>query len=414
MIAFHFPPCRGSSGLQRTLSFSRYLPRFGWHPIVLSANPNAYPDVGEDQVGDIPSSTIVNRAFALDAARHLSIRGRYLGWSALPDRWVSWVLGAVPAGLQLIRRYKPRVLWTTHPIPTAHLLGFILRRLTGLPWVADFRDPMTEFDSQTQRRFPNDPTVWQARSWVERMTIKHCTRAVFVAPTTMRMYADRYPETPGSHWALIPNGYNEENFSSAECSFRRPSQDRSCLLLLHSGLLYRTDRDPSAFFSALANLLKTGRISPSEVQVVFRATGHDDHYRQLIAKTGIGEIVTLQPVISYREALGEMLDADGLLIFQGQESNANIPAKLYEYLRAQRPILALVDPQGDTARALRAARVGTIVPMHSVEQISNGLLEFLKQVRAGTCATPSAADVMSYSRATRTKVLAKLFDTILS
>src|SRR5689334_11900077 len=96
MIAFHYPPCRGSSGLQRTLSFSRHLPAHGWTPIVLTANPRAYPQVGDDQLGDIPSTVQVERAFALDSARHLALRGHYLQWMALPDRWASWFFGAVP------------------------------------------------------------------------------------------------------------------------------------------------------------------------------------------------------------------------------------------------------------------------------------------------------------------------------
>src|SRR5215510_13823207 len=94
MIAFHYPPLRGSSGIQRTLKFSRYLPDYGWQPIILTAKPQAYPQVGEDQLHEIPESVPVIRAFALDTARHLSFRGYYLRRMALPDRWVSWWLGA--------------------------------------------------------------------------------------------------------------------------------------------------------------------------------------------------------------------------------------------------------------------------------------------------------------------------------
>src|SRR5262249_9172147 len=140
MIAYHYPPCRGSSGLQRTLGFTRYLPAHQWEPIVLTVRPMAYADVGHDQTEDVPATIAVRRTFALDTARHCGIGGRYLGWMALPDRWVSWVVSAVPAGLQLVRRYRPDVLWSTYPIATAHLIGLTLQRLTGIPWIADFRD----------------------------------------------------------------------------------------------------------------------------------------------------------------------------------------------------------------------------------------------------------------------------------
>jgi hypothetical protein len=413
MIAFHYPPCRGSSGLQRTLSFSRYLPVFGWQPIVLTANPKAYPEVGDDQLSDIPCSIFVKRAFALDTGRHFSFHGHYLGWTALPDRWISWLLGAVPLGVKLVQRHKPRLLWSTHPIPTAHLLGFILQRLTGIPWVADFRDPMTEVDPVTQRRFPEEPATWNARRWVERRAIKYCSRAVFVAPTTLRMYTERYPEMPKSHWVSIANGYNEESFVAAEQRATQASSTDACIRLLHSGLLYVTDRDPSAFFTALAKLRETGKISRTSLQVILRAPGNDNYYRQLIQKKNISDVVTLEPAVPYRDALAEMLGVHGLLIFQGQESNANIPAKLYEYLRARRPIFAMVDPDGDTAGVLKAARVGTIVPMNSVERIVEGLIEFIQQVRAGTGATPGHAEVKSHSRVAKTQELAELFDAII-
>ena len=89
MIAYHYPPMRGSSGIQRTLKFSHYLPQSGWGPVMLSAHPRAYANPGDDQMGDIPSSVPVTRAFALDTARHLAIGGRYAGFMALPDRWAS-------------------------------------------------------------------------------------------------------------------------------------------------------------------------------------------------------------------------------------------------------------------------------------------------------------------------------------
>src|SRR4051812_8923822 len=142
LVAYHFPPVQGSSGLQRTLKFAQYLPSFGWQAAVLTAHPRAYEHVTADQVDDIPASTFVRRAFALDTARHLSIRGAYPRALALPDRWVSWWFGAVPAGLALIRRFKPDVIWSTFPIATAHLVGLTLAHLTRLPWVADFRDAM--------------------------------------------------------------------------------------------------------------------------------------------------------------------------------------------------------------------------------------------------------------------------------
>src|SRR5262245_46074308 len=132
MIAFHYPPLRGSSGIQRTLKFSRYLPAYGWQPLILTASSKAYAQVRYELLKCIPEKVLVQRAFALDTARHLAFRGAYLSWMALPDRWVSWWLGGVLAGLRLVRTYRPAILWSTYPIATAHLIGLTLHKLTGI------------------------------------------------------------------------------------------------------------------------------------------------------------------------------------------------------------------------------------------------------------------------------------------
>src|SRR5262245_33717768 len=98
MVAFHFPPLSGSSGIQRALRFVQHLPAHGWEPVVLSAHPRAYEATSADLMQEVPPQTVVERAFALDTARHLAIAGRYPRMLALPDRWCSWAMGAVPAG----------------------------------------------------------------------------------------------------------------------------------------------------------------------------------------------------------------------------------------------------------------------------------------------------------------------------
>ena len=414
MVAFHYPPCVGSSGLQRSLCFSKYLPKFGWDPIILSAHKRAYAQTGKEQLCDIPSSVLVERAFALDTARHLSLGGRYLCQMALPDRWISWVLGAVPAGLRLIRQHKPKVLWTTYPIASAHLIGYVLHRLTHLPWVADFRDPMTEGDITSSTRFPSDRNVWQMNRWIERKVIEHCCRAVFVTSSARQMYFERYPQLANDRSMVIPNGYDESKFSAAEGLVSSRTDYKEKLVLLHSGALYPGvgDRHPGVFLSALANLVREGLLSPSRIKVVLRATGYDDEYRELIRQNSLGDIVSLEPAIPYQNALAEMLTVDGLLVFQGSNCNPNIPAKLYEYFRARRPIFAMIDIKGDTAMLMKHVGVGTIVPLQSETQIASGLLEFLNEITSGTVSLPDSQVVKSFSREFGACELAGLLDGI--
>jgi glycosyltransferase involved in cell wall biosynthesis len=407
MIAFHFPPQRGSSGVQRTLKFARYLGASGWQPLVLSAHPRAYAVKGDDQLRDVPAEVVVERAFALDSSRHLAFRGRYLAALSLPDRWVSWLFGAVPAGLRMVRRYRPSVIWSTYPIATAHLIGLALHRLTGLPWVADLRDPMTDVD------YPANRHTRAVCRWVEARTVRHATRVVCTTPGAVAAHRARYPQLPPERFVLIENGYDEENFSDAESlAAARPDAAGGPLLLLHSGIIYPSERDPVPFFAALAALLQAGRISPATLQVRLRAAIHEDYLNALIASHGIGSIVTLAPHIPYREALNEMMSADALLVLQGSSCNTQIPAKIYEYLRAGRPILALTDPAGDTAATLRHAGIDSIGPLDSRDAIMETLMRFIGQVDAGTAPLPAPEVVLANSRRSRAAQLGALLDEV--
>jgi len=414
MVAFHFPPQRGSSGSLRTLSFSRYLPEFGWKPIILTAHPWAYPDVEPESVSQVSPAIIVKRVLALDAARHLSLNGRYFDCTAIPDRWGSWLLGAIPSALAMIRKYKPRVLWSTYPISTAHVIGAILRRLTGIPWIADFRDPMVSYDAVKNEHWPREPGVRKARMWIERLVVKYSTRAVFVAPGALRVYAARFPHKPSHYWALIPNGYDEESFLAAETVAAMRTTPQEQVFLLHSGGIYPgSDRDPSAFFSAIAELRDKGELSPTNFKMSLRGSGREaPQLRQLIFNYRLEELVFADAVIPYRNALAEMLQADGLVLFQGHLANTAIPAKLYEYLRARRPILALVDTAGDSAALLRSVGVGEIVPIHDKECIMSGLRNFLTQIRLHSAPVAEMSQVTQFSRQSSTQDLARLFDEV--
>ena len=407
MVAFHFPPLRGSSGIQRALKFAQYLPALGWQPLVLSAHPRAYANQGPDQLAEIPPQAVVKRAFALDSARHLAWRGRYIGWTALPDRFVSWVLGAVPSGLNLVRRYRPQVIWTTYPVASATLIGYLLHKLTGLPWIADFRDPMSD------DYYPRDPRVRAVARWIERKAVQHAALVVCTTPSAVKTYLARYPDLPRSRFAVLENGYDEENFRHAGQAAGTPAAGRP-FTLIHSGIIYPSERDPVPLFRALAELKAAGAIDAGRLHIMLRATAHDDYVAGLLAEHGIADLVSLAPHVAYQAALAEMLAADGLLVLQASNCNHQIPAKLYEYLRAGRPILALTDAAGDTAATLRAAGVDSIAPLDDSEGIKHGLLQFLQRARAGQAPLPTPAAVAAASRQARTAELARLLDAVLA
>jgi len=408
MVAFHYPPFQGGSGVHRTLKFSRYLPECGWQPIVLSANPKAYPRVSDRQLREISPGAVVERVFALDTARHLSIGGRYSRFTALPDQWITWWLGAVSRGLGLVRRYRPDVLWSTYPIATAQLIGLTLHRLTGLPWIADFRDSMTEDN------YPRD--AWSRRTyiWIEERVVRHAARLVFTAASTRRMYLDRYKDLPEDRCVLIPNGYDEEDFAEIISTNGLQYSPKRMIRLLHAGLIYTDDRDPRAFFRALSRLKKAGRVEADSVAIDLRASGAESYYASLLSQLTIGDIVKLLPAVPHREALQECADADGLLLFQAASCNHQIPAKVYEYLRLGKPVLALTPIEGDTAKLLLEVGGATIVDLADEERIYHAIPQFLASLRNRTHALPDPEKAARYSRKHQTFQLAACLSELVA
>lgn len=407
LIAFHFPPEAVSSGIQRTLSFFKHLGQYGWEPMVLSAHPRVYQTQNTSQLASFPPGLVVRRAFALDAKQHLGIRGRYLQLLALPDRWISWFLGAVPAGLGLIRQHRPQVIWSTFPISTAHLIGLALHRLTGLPWVADFRDPMI------QPSYPTSPLQRRMYQWIERQAVHRCQAAVFTTQGAMKVYRERYPHLPAAKFLVIENGYDEDGFDpGSNAAAATPPEAGKRLTLLHSGVLYQTGRDPSAFLQAIAQLKQAGEADAATLRVILRAPGNVDAVAALARQFEVQDIVDVLPPVPYRDALNEMLAADGLLVFQGKPFNNQIPAKIYEYFRARKPILSLADPAGETAKALTAAGFHDLADMESPSAIAQALRVFVERIARGDATIASEELITASSRKYRAGELARVFDSI--
>ncbi|TAN03015.1 MAG: hypothetical protein EPN36_14810 [Rhodanobacteraceae bacterium] len=406
MIAFHFPPAAMGSGHLRTLGFVRYLPEFGWEPIVLTATSGAYPRVDGRNSILIPPDCEVHRAFSLDSGRHLALRGKYPGVLATPDRWVSWWPLAVSKGLRLIRRYRMDAIWSTYPIMTAHCVAGALSRLTGLPWIADFRDPVAGSVSSQNHL----AAMFQQR--YERSVVRHADHVVFTTPGALQGCSESYADAArAAKFRVIPNGYDETLFG--ELPPVRPPVTGRPLLLVHSGLLYGEGRNPMAFFQAVAALKQQQVLSAHDVKVVLRASGLEETYATAIERLRIDDIVSLAPLIDQQAALHEQAQADGLLLLQGQRFNQQIPAKVYEYLRIGRPILALVDATGDTAALLRSSGGAELASIDDRAAIEKHLMTFIETLRTGGGPRSSPAVVAGLSRRAGANTLAGMLQGLI-
>lgn len=404
MVAFHFPPLSGTSGVQRTLRFAQQLPRFGWQPLVLTAHPRAYAETSRDLAAEIPQDMIVERASAFDCARHFSFLGRYPASLARPDRYASWRRFALRAGAAMIARHRPDVIWSTYPIASAHVIGAELAARHRLPWVADFRDPMA------QDGFPADRKTWAQWRAIEANALENAARVVFTAPGAVQFYRARYPHVPVSRFEVIENGFDEASFEEA-----RPQGplEEGVITLLHSGVIYRAERDPRPLLRALRAL--AARPDCPRFRLRFRAPGEPLWLEGLIREAGLESVAHCAPPLPYRAALAEMQRADGLIVMQAGNCNAQIPAKLYEYLRARAPILGLTPRDGDTAGALRRAHAGGaayLADPADAGAIQGALAEFIDAISSRCALRPTDQAIAQAERGERTRALADVLDQV--
>jgi glycosyltransferase involved in cell wall biosynthesis len=403
LVAFHYPPEGGSSGVLRTLKFTKYLPRHGWVPHVLTLRESFYRVRDDALVRDIPPEAVVHRTFALDTSRHLAIRRRYPAWLTVPDRFLSWLPFGVARGLRVIRAGGVRCLYSTCPQPTAHLIGLALKSLTGLPWVADFRDPWIEEDGPQAARSLRH----RVDRRLERAVVQGADRIVVTTSYLRDDFLRRYPRLDPAKIQVIYNGYDEGDVAPLP----PPTQKRERFEMLHAGLVTAAYRDPTPVLQAVSSLIAQGRLDRGRVRIVFLGGGKypaSPEFAAGVRRLGLQDVVEVAGRVSHAEALERTREADCLLLLQASEdTRALIPAKAFEYLRAGRPILALAKP-GATPELLRDMEQATVVDPARPDEIERAIAGGYEAWRDSPVPIVVERKIDRYERANLTAELARI------
>ncbi|OUS23393.1 hypothetical protein A9Q98_15025 [Thalassotalea sp. 42_200_T64] len=338
-VAIDYPPCR-SPGTERIYKFSKNLQEFGWLSNVLTVNVATHNlDLLKD---DHQDEFNVHRSFCLDTVKYLSYKGKYFSFCAIPDRYISWVFTALFKGLWLIKKFKPIIIFSSSPSLTSHIVAGLIAKITKTPWVVDFRDPLQcHYDDKHYQSF-------KVHRWIEKKVIAHCSQAIFTTRSAQQMYQRLYPGELSTKFITIANGVDLNNF---DFSLNKET-NRKNFLMLHTGSIYPTGRDPRVLFSALAQLKKKNLINKSNFLLRFRGAKCGNVYQQMIIENNIADIIEFKPSIAHKDCLIEMKAADGLLIIQGKIFFSQIPSKIYEYFITNKKIIAVTPNDSETARAL--------------------------------------------------------------
>jgi glycosyltransferase involved in cell wall biosynthesis len=409
-VAFHFPPEASSSGVLRTLKFANYLLEFGWRVSVLSVEVDAYEITDGSLLEQVNPQIQVYRTRYLNSKTQLSIKGFYPSLLALPDRWMGWRFWAVAQGLRVHENDSVDLIFSTSPHATAHIIASALQKKLSVPWVMDFRDPWHEEP-------PELGTPWLVHRYAQQMERRYVHQARAVITTTAELsetFKHKYPAVQANIHSIY-NGYDEVDFEHAVLS---QSQATETLQIIHAGSINDNFRDPTPLFQALGKLLALGVVEPKEVQLDFYGAGRyaqDCELQGVIERNGLSQMVHFHARLPYRQVLVKMMQAQALLLLQASEDTRTlIPAKLFEYLRTQRPVLALVQ-EGASAQLVRELAGGWAVnPTDDTAliQVLQQLIESWKDKRLSSFSCQLDA-IQQYSRRNLTEQLAELFDSLV-
>jgi len=413
-IAFHYPPEASSSGVLRTLKYSRYLGEYGWRVTVIAPTADAYSIVDEQLTQQIPDTVRVIRTRWLNTRTHLSIRGIYPALLALPDSWIGWLPWGVSAARRLLREDPAQLVYSTSPHATSHLIGLRVVKATGLPWVTDFRDPWIE--EPPEPGAPSGPIYTGINRMLERKVIERSSHIVASTTHLRDQLRSRYPSVPSARISAILNGYDEADFGETLAPESHTSRQ---FVIVHAGSINAEFRDPRPLLQALAQSVANGVVDREKLCIRFIGGGDFADSKAMsdaLASTGLGSQVTFVKRVPYEESLRELGGADLLLLLQASHDTTGlVPAKLYEYLRSQKPVLALVHP-GATSEVLATTGGGWAVDPREPETLRRTLEVAYAAWQNGTLAQ-QAADLQTlrqFDRRLLTGHLAQIFDRVIA
>jgi glycosyltransferase involved in cell wall biosynthesis len=407
LVTMYFPPA-GGGGVQRPLKLATHLPALGIETHVLAPDDPKW--LHRDEELRPPTQAFVHRAAYLGPRARLpseELHGltggdRLLAQARLayrrlllPDASVTWAPTAVPAAVRLVKREGIDVVITTSPPVSMNLIGASVKRLTGVPWIADLRDAVL---GNADVRFERS-SVRAKEKALERVVRLVGRRADAVVAVSEAIGDEVRRFEPAGPVRVIPNGCDFDDFAGIE--YRPGNQFR----ITHTGSFFGK-RNPRTFLTAVAE-------SGLE-DVVARFVGD---FRaadgEWVKELGLGDRLEVLDYVPHRRALQLQRDSEAnlLLLPEAGERGRVVPSgKIFEYLAAERPILAAVPPDGAAADLVRRTGAGVVVAPDDEKGIRDALLGLHTRWRAGQLRDGylSAEQRRALSREARVEELAEL------
>lgn len=424
VITYYWPPS-GGSGVQRWVKFAKYLPSAGWQCVIYTPQNPEMPSVDHSLEKDIPEGTVVlKRPITEFYSIYRSITGKkssttevnpinhqrksfarkvlmfLRGNLFIPDPRVSWVRPSLKWLASYLRDNPVDVIISTGPPHSMHLLGRELSLRTGIPWVADFRDPWTRIFYFKHLSLTPYSTKKHIR--LEKQVLDDATRVVAVSP----LVQDEFRTMTHTPVELITNGFDPEDYKD------RSREGDGMFNITHTGL-FASDGNPDILWKVLAEKCASDPLFREHLRI--RLAGKNDSLiLSSIREAGLDANLVDLGYQSHDVAVREQMNATVLMLplRKEPEYRATLPGKLFEYLGARRPILGIGQVDGAMARVVSDAGAGEVFEWEDEDGIRGFIDRCYRSYLEGEEMSPSG-DIERFSRTATARSYAALLDTIL-
>ena len=418
LISYDFPPVT-SPGSIRLSKLAKFLPDYGWRPIVLTGTaayspyePTTQPDEPMTHVERVPDIDPLKKlAATTKVVLHGAGRGSgQLAWlrktygSIIPDRDWLWLRPAVRAGRRILQERNIRVLYSSSPYITNHRIVLRLKLFTSLPWVAEFRD--------TWAHSEYSPPAFVRRAWRRRVEEDICATSDHFVSVSKESLADfrRYHDLPLQNSTVIYNGFDPDDFSFLE---RSPPRSFPRFSIAHAGYLYGGARSPKPLLDALRSLSQSNRIDLDQVSLEFYGP-FEREVDVMIREAGLAENAVWCGTFNYQQLLPLLTQAFCLLLIT-HRGMPTLPSKLFDYMGARRPILAVTTDGSEVESIISDTRTGFPVDHGESQKLEEVIANLWKRWSAGDpCWVNAEPEGLSaYQRSGQARLLARILDDLV-
>lgn len=405
VIAYYFPPM-GLSGVQRTLKFVKYLPDFGWNPVVLTTDNRSYYAYDETLMNDIPEGTLVYRASENNKQSNIKSKPRkfpnYLKQKAgryflqifkQPDTKIHWKKFALAKAEEIIRQHDIKAIFATAPPFTDFLIGKELSEKFDIPLLVDYRD------SWVDNPFHFFPTMWHKNYNInlEKAVLTMAEKAFVTTRAAKEQLLKRYRFLSHDDIIILSHGYDPDDFKDSKVS----TGNRK-LTFTHSGL-FQDDRTPKYFLKAMNLFLKENKDARQNIEIRFIGLMRTSHLR-LIKRYKLNDVSFLPGYLQHQEAVNHLIESD--VLWMAVNDTIRTPGKLYEYIGAMKPIL-YIGPKGPMSTLVSDTKAGFIAGTKNVKEIKSIIEDIYRLWKSGNLPAADKTNSENYNRKNLTGSLAR-------